>query len=157
MIEPFDSEVGYRAAIDVVIEAATRELRIFDGNLERMALDEAARSALLLEFLKGGTGRHLKLILHDVDRMRTQNPRLINLLRRQGHLIEVRQTPDHLRHLADCFVLADELHGTVRFHADHARGKYVRADRIEIHPLWQRFDDLWNESQLCTPASASGL
>ena len=62
---------------------------------------------------------------------------------------------DHLRHLADRFVLADAAHGAIRFHADHARGKRISADTREIHPYWQRFDDLWLESHVCTPSTAS--
>lgn len=154
MIEPFDSEAGYRAAIDATLRAARRELRIFDGDLERMALDDSARSDLLLAFLAGGPTRRLHIALHDPDPLRNRHPRLLNLIRSHGHQIEVRQTPDHLRQLADRFVLADELHGTIRFHADHARGKLVSDDDIEIHPLWRRFDDLWEESLVCTPSTA---
>ena len=157
MIENFDSESGYRAAIDATIVAATRELRIFDGDLGRMALDDAARSALLLALLARAPGNRLRIVLHDPDPVRTHHPRLISLIRSHGHQIELRQTPDHLRHLADRLVLADELHGAIRFHADHPRGKRIEADALEIHPYWQRFDDLWESSQTVTPASSAGL
>jgi hypothetical protein len=157
MIETFDSEAGYRDAIDATIRAATRELRIFDGDLERMRLDEADRAALLLAFLADAPGRRLHIVVHDPAPIRVNHPRMVNLIRSHGHLIEVRRTPDHLRHLADRFVLADELHGTIRFHADHPRGKRISDDKIEIHPYWQRFDDLWEASQICTPESAAGL
>ena len=154
MIEPFDSEAGYRAAIDATLRAARREVRIFDSNLERMALDDPERSALLLNFLKRDSTRRLYMVLHNPEPLRTTHPRLLNLIRSNGHQIEIRQTPDHLRQLADCFVLADELHGAIRFHADHARGKAVGDDSIEIHAYWHRFDDLWEESQACTPSAA---
>lgn len=154
MIEPFDSEAGYRAAIDATLRAACNELRIFDGDLERMTLDDPARSALLLGFLRGGVTRRLHIALHNLDPLLTRHPRLLNLIRSHGHQIEIRQTPDHLRQLADRFVLADKLHGAVRFHAEHPRGKQVSNDNIEIHPYWQRFDDLWGESRVCTPSTA---
>lgn len=157
MIESFDSEAGYRAAIDATIRAATHELRIFDGDLSRLALDDAARHALLEDFLSAAPDRRLRIVLHDPDPVRTRNPRLLTLIRSHGHQIEIRQTPDHLRHLADRFVLADKLHGAIRFHADHARGKRIVDDNVETHPIWQRFDDLWETSQFCTPASSSGL
>lgn len=154
MIEPFDSEAGYRAAIDTTLHSACREIRIFDANLERMALDEPARSGLLLRFLGGESGRRLHIALHDPDPLRIRHPRLLELIRSHGHQIEVRQTPDHLRQLADCLVLADAAHGVIRFHADHARGKHVTDDTVELHPYWQRFDDIWKESQVCTPSAA---
>ncbi|MDP2794929.1 MAG: hypothetical protein Q8O25_12775 [Sulfurisoma sp.] len=154
MIEPFDSEAGYRAAIDAILRAACRELRIFDGDLERMALDDPARNALLFSFLGGGPERRLHIALHNPGLLRTRHPRLLKLIGSHGHQLEIRQTPDHLRKLADRFVLADESHGAIRFHVDHARGKLVSDENIEIHPLWQRFDDLWEESQVCTPTVA---
>jgi len=153
MIEPFDSEAGYRAAIDTTIRAADHELRIFDGDLERLLLDEAARNALLETFLAGAPDRRLRVVLHDPEPLKTRHPRLLNLIGSHGHLIEIRQSPDHLRQLADRFVLADKCHGAIRFHADHPRGKQIRDDSTEIHPFWQRFDDLWEESQICTPSS----
>lgn len=157
MIEPFDSEAGYRAAIDATIQTACHELRIFDGDLSRLMLDDASRHALLVAFLAAANTRRLHIVLHDPERIRTQHPRLLNLIRSHGHQIEIRQSPDHLRHLADCFVLADKLGGAIRFHADHARGKRVSDDSVEIHPLWKRFDDLWEVSAPCTPASTAGL
>lgn len=153
MIEPFDSEAGYRAAIDATLRAARRELRIFDGDLARMDLDDPARNALLASFLGGEPGRRLHIALHDADPLHKRHPRLLKLIRDHGHQIEIRQTPDHLRQLTDRFVLADESHGAIRFHTDHARGKWVVDDNVEIHPLWQRFDDLWEESQACTPSA----
>jgi hypothetical protein len=154
MIEPFDSEAGYRAAIDATILAARHELRLFDGDLGRMALDEASRNALLVGFLAADQNRRLRIVIHDPAPLRARHPRLLNLIRNHGHQIEIRQTPDHLRHLADRFVLADELHGTIRFHADHARGKRIGDDATEVHPYWQRFGDLWEESLFCTPSTA---
>lgn len=157
MIEPFDSEADYRAAIDATIRSASQELRIFDADLARMMLDDAARHALLVAFLTTARTRRLHIVLHDPDPIRTRHPRLLNLIRSHGQQIEIRQTPDHLRHLADCFVLADRLSGAIRFHADHARGKRVSDDNVEIHPLWKRFDDLWEVSAPCTLASTAGL
>lgn len=157
MIEPFASEAGYRDAIDETIRSATLELQIFDGDLSRMMLDDIGRHSLLRQFLSPATTRRLSMVLHDPDRLRTHNPRLLALIRSHGHQIEIRQSPDHLRHLADCFVLADKLGGAIRFHADQARGKLVSGDSVEIHPLWKRFDDLWEVSTPCTPASTAGL
>ncbi len=154
MIEPFDSEAGYRAAIDATIEAAQREVCLFGGDLERMALDEAGRSELLLRFLAADQNRRLRMVVHDPAPLQARHPRLLNIIRTHGHKIEVRQTPDHLRHLADRFVLAAEAYGAIRFHADHPRGKRIAADPKEAHPYWQRFDDLWLECQVCTPSTA---
>lgn len=155
--EFFSSEAGYRDAIDATLTLACREVRIFDRDLSRMALEAPARIAALERFLAGGPNRRLRVALHGIDILERRSPRLLGLLRRLGHQIEIRLTPDHLRHLADCLVLADELHATVRFHADHARGKRLAASGKAVQPYWQRFDDLWEASQPVSPGTASGL
>ncbi len=157
MIDTFDSEASYRAAIGATIQASSQKLRIFDSDLGRMALDEAEHHALLAAFLAGGPARRLQVVVHDPDPLRVSNPRLIGLIRSHGHLIEFRQTPNHLRHLADRFVLADQRYGAIRFHGDHPRGKRIADDNIEVAPYWQRFDDLWEVSLVCTPNSVAGL
>lgn len=156
-VQLFDSESGYKAAIDLVLAAARREVRIFDQDLTRMGLEIPARAALLGNFLAGDRDRRLRVVLHDTDALERNSPRLLALLRVHGHAIEVRRTPEHLRQVADCWVLADETHGAVRFHADHPRGKLLLGASAEVHPWWQRFDDLWLAAEPCSPGAAAGL
>jgi hypothetical protein len=157
LTHPFDSESAYRAAIDVTLAAARSEIRIFDRDLLQMGLGERDRIALLTEFLAGGRDRRLRIVVHDVTPLEQCLPRLIELMRWRGHLIETRRTPDHMRHLADCWVLADGSHATIRFHADHARGKLISNLPTEVEPWWRRFDDLWLECEMCTPGATTGL
>jgi len=156
-VDAFDSEAGYRDAIDMTLAGAGQEIRIFDRNLEGMALDEPARSALLATFLVGGNDRRIKIVVHDPERLPQNFPRLMALMRGHSHAVEIRQSPDHLRGVSDCQVLADRKHGALRTHADHARGKRYWDCPNDIHPWWQRFDELWHESQPCCPATSLGL
>jgi hypothetical protein len=157
LVCPFDSETTYRAAIDTTLAAARQEIRIFDRDLVQMGLGDRGRVALLTEFLAAGRDRRLRIVMHDIGPLEQRLPRLVDLIRRYGHLIETRRTPDHLRHLADRWLLADGAHGTIRFHADHARGKLVTNMPTEVEPWWRRFDDLWQESEACFPGATTGL
>jgi hypothetical protein len=154
---PIDSEAAYRAAIDSTLAVARLEIRIFDRDLVQMGLGDRDRIALLTEFLRAGRDRQLRIVMHEVEPIEQRLPRMLDLIRRYGHLIETRRTPDHLRHLADRCVLADAAHGAIRFHADHARGKLVTNMPNEIEPWWRRFDDLWHESEACSPGATTGL
>jgi len=155
--QTFDSEATYRAAIDVALAAARNEVRVFDHDLTAMHLGERSRVALLTEFLRGSRDRRLKIVVHDTTALETSLPRLIDLMRLYGHLVETRRTPEHLRHLADRWLLADAAHGAIRFHADHARGKLIIDMPNEIEPWWRRFDDLWQECEVCSPGATTGL
>jgi hypothetical protein len=155
--EPFDSEAGYRAAIALTLAGARHEIRIFDRDLRSMGLEERTQVDLLDAFLGASRDRRLHVILHDAGPLQARLPRLLTLMRDHADQVEVRLTPDHLRHLADCWVLADQASGVIRFHADHARGKRVSEAPAEIKPWWQRAEDLWGESEACTPWAATGL
>jgi integrase len=154
---PFDSEAGFRAAIALTLAGAQRELRIFDRNLALMGLDERAQAELLDRFLAAGRDRRLQIIVHDLTPLQSRLPRLLKLMRDYAQQLDVRVTPEHLRHLAECWLLADGSSGTIRFHGDHARGKVVAAIPTEIKRWWQRADDLAAESEACAPWAVAGL
>jgi hypothetical protein len=153
----FDSEAGYRAAIALTLAGARRELRIFDRNLVNMGLEERAQIELLGRFLAAGSDRQVRVVVHDLAPLQARLPRLLALLRDHAHQVEVRVSPEHLHHLADCWLLADGESGAIRFHADHARGKVVTAMPTEIKPWWQRAEDLGGESGVCVPWAVAGL
>lgn len=157
LTHPIDSERAYRAAIDVTLAAARAEIRIFDRDLLQMELGERPRVALLADFLAGGRDRRLRIVVRDIVPLEQRLPRLIELMRLRGHMIETRRTPEHLQYLADCWLLADGMHGAIRFHVDHARGKLVTNVAAEIEPWWRRFEDLWQECERCTPGTTTGL
>jgi hypothetical protein len=155
--ELFDSEAGFRAAIDLTLAAAQREVRIFDKNLVRLGIEDAAHVALLGRFLAGGAHRRVHIVLHDTGPLESRSPRLLALIRQHNHVIGIRKTPDHLRQISDCWVLADQDHGAIRFHADHPRGRRITAWSAEIEPWWRRFDELWEASEPCSPGAVTGL
>lgn len=157
MIELFESEAGYRAAIDLTLAAAGREIRIFDRDLARMGLDDFTHVAALAAFLSASRNRRIRIVLHDTDTLERRMPRLVALLRNHLHAVAVRRTPEHLRHLTDCWLLADATHGALRFHAEHPRGKMIAGSEVETRPWWQRFDALWEESEPCSPGAVTGL
>lgn len=149
--QTFDTRAAYLAALDTVIAAARRQLRVFDTDLRQADFDAPRRSEALAAFLAGGRERNLRIVLHDVDHLDRYCPRFGLLLRRFSHAVQVRQTPERLRHLADCFALADDAGAAIRFHADHFRGKLL-LDHADAALGWGgRFEDLWLES---TPALA---
>ena len=145
--ERFDSEAGYRAAIDTVLSHATRELLIFDADLARMQLEDPARIALLRNFLAIAPTPRVRLVLRDTGEITNRSPRLLDLADRYAHAFSIRRAPDNMQHLADCHVIADKLHCVRRFHIDHARGALNTDDPAEVLPWLRRFDELWELSE----------
>ncbi len=151
------SEAEYRQACDKVMSHAQRELLIFDRDLAALQLDRKARLDLLAGFLQADHLRRIRIVLHDPAPLERDVPRLLQLIARFSHMIEARQSPDNLRHLADTHLLADGRHGVRRFHADQSRSAIILNDRASIHPWQQRFEELWQLSHPCLRLNTTGL
>jgi hypothetical protein len=151
------SEAEYRQACDTVLARAERELLIFDHDLAAMQLDKKARVDLLIDFLQTDALRRVRIVLHDPGPIERDAPRLLRLIADFSHMIEARQSPDNLRHLADTHLLADGCHGVRRFHVDQPRSAIILHDRAYIHPWQQRFEELWQVSHPCLRLNMTGL
>jgi hypothetical protein len=151
------SEADYRQACDTVLARAEHEILIFDRDLVALRLEETARLEALTEFLQGDGVRKIRIVLHDPGLVERDAPRLMQFIARFSHVIDVRQSPDNLRHLADTHVLADDDHGVRRFHVDQPRSALILDDHAYIHPWRKRFEELWGLSHPCLRINTTGL
>lgn len=151
------SEAEYRQACDTILRHAEREILIFDRDLAALRLEEKTRLEALAAFLQRDRLRRMRMVLHDPGPLERNAPRLLQLVLRFSHVVEVRQSPDNLRHLADTHLLADENHGLRRFHVDQPRSALIVDDANYIRPWRQRFEELWELSQPCLRINTTGL
>lgn len=153
-------ESEYRAAVDTVLDSAVSNLAIFDRDLAALRLEEPQRLAKLANFLhaqpSGERTKKLRIIIHQPHLLDSHMPRLITLFTRYAHTVDLRQSPDNLRQIADTHILADACHGVRRFHSDHARCALIQADPLAIHPWQQRFEELWMLSLPCSRINTIG-
>lgn len=151
------SEAAYRQACDAVLGKATHQVLIFDRDLSRLRMDEQARLEALASFLRAGGSRRIRIVLHDPGPLERNSSRLMHLIQRYSHLIEIRQSPENMRHLADTHVIVDEGHGVRRFHVDQPRSALILDDPIAIHPWRKRYEELWMLSKPCLRINTTGL
>lgn len=151
------SEVAYRQACDTILSLAEREILIFDRDLAALRLEERARLETLAGFLRGNSLRRIRMVLHDPGPLERNAPRLMQIIVRYSHAMEVRQSPDNLRQLADTHLLADGRYAVRRFHVDQPRSALIVDDQAYIQPWHQRFEELWDLSQPCLRFNTTGL
>ncbi|MBL8483314.1 MAG: hypothetical protein JNJ60_14035 [Rhodocyclaceae bacterium] len=152
----FDTRSDYERGILATVARAQRELRIFDPDLQATGLESRAGAAALEQFLRRPNAS-LRIVLQNCITLQTQSPRTMNLLRLYAHCFTIRRAPADLRHLTDCFILADAVHGIMRIHADHMRGKQFIDLPERVEPLVQRFDELWGLSEAGVGGTTLGL
>lgn len=151
------SESEYRQACDTILGRAEHDILIFDRDLAALRLDDKSRLEALANFVQGDPLRRIRVVLHDPEPVERDSPRLMQFITRYSGVVDVRQSPDNLRHLADTHVLADKIHGVRRFHVDQARSALILDDPAYINPWRQRFEELWELSHPCLSINTTGL
>lgn len=147
---------AFEAALDAVIARATRRLRVFDRALGRR-FDTAQRHGRIRDFLLADRANRLQIVLHDVDNIVRDCPRLTQLMRSCSGAISIHQTLPEAQGVYDPFVVADEHHFVHRFHYDDARSVLATDDPHEALQFVERFEELLAASRPAVPATPLGL
>ena len=152
----FEGMREYDAVIDSLIPQTQREIRVFDRALSR-AYNSPQRCEALRQFLLASRLNRLMIVLHEVQMLECDCPRLLQLARQFSHAVSVRQTLRVAKHVYDPFVIIDASHYVHRFHYDHLRCAQGTHDVVGAQQLLDRFAEIREASALTVPARVRGL
>ena len=155
--ERFDTHEAFQAAVDRLLTEPGRELRIFDPDGAALRLNDAARVGRLEAFLRASRTRRLYIVLHDPQHLQRDCPRMMGLLARHGHAIQVHRTQDEIRELQDAFLVLDSVHYLRRPVAASARGAIGLRDEPEALAMRSRFNEIWTASYPAVSSTTVGL
>lgn len=155
--ERFDTAEGFHAAVDRLLAQPGRELRIFDPDATTLRLNDAARVGVLERFLQASRTRRLYLALHDPQHLQRDCARMMGLLARFSHAIQVNRTHEEIRPLQDAFLVLDSAHYVRRPVATAFRGALGFGDDTEALAMRGRFNEIWAASFPAVSATTLGL
>ena len=155
--ERFDTKQAFQAAVERLLEQPGRELRVFDPDGAALRLNDATRIEGLARFLLASRTRRLYLVVHNTDHLTRQCPRLLALLRRFSHAIQINQTQEEIRDVQDAFLLLDAVHYVRRPVASLFRGAMGLGDENEGQALRGRFGEIWAASYPAVSSTTVGL
>lgn len=155
--ERFDTEAAFQAALDRILEQAGRELRIFDPDLAALRLDSPERLARVERFLQASRTRRLYMVVHDTGHVTRHCPRMMGLLARYSHAIQINQTHQEIRELQDSFLVLDAMHYLRRPVARLFRGALGLNDENEALAMRGRFGEIWSASFPAVAPTTLGL
>ena len=155
--ERFDTNEGFHTSIDRLLKQPGRELRVFDPDGAALRLNDAQRIAQLDRFLLSSRTRRLYLVVHNTDHLTRQCPRLMTLLRRFSHAMQINRTHEEIREVQDAFLLLDAMHYVRRPMATLFRGAIGLGDENEGQALRGRFGEIWAASYPAVSSTTVGL
>ena len=145
------------AAIDAVVDAAERTLRIFDVSLSNRGFNTPARAEKLRQFLVGGRAHRILIALHDTELLERENARLLMLLRQFPMSIEIHRTLGEARNARDPFIVADDHSMWHQLHFEQPRAAVAIRSPADALPIAQRFEEIWELSEPAVSATTLGL
>ena len=155
--ERFDDRAGFQAAVDRLLEQPGRELRAFDPDGSALLLNDPGRVDKIANFLLASRTRRVYLVVHDTDYLTRHCPRLISLLARFAHAIQVNRTHEEIRELQDAFLVLDSLDYVRRPVAARYRGAIGLGDETEALAMRARFGEIWSASFPAVSGTTVGL
>ena len=144
-------------AIDQVVAAAQRTLRIFDISLSNRGFNSPARADALREFLVRGRSHRVLIVLHETSLLERDNVRLLTLLRQFPMSIEIHRTIAQARNAMDPFVVADDHSVWHQLHYEQPRAVVAIHSPEDAAPIAQRFNEIWDLSEPAVSATTLGL
>ncbi|MDA1118856.1 MAG: hypothetical protein O2979_12840 [Proteobacteria bacterium] len=142
----FDTEAEFQKSVDRLLAAPGRELRIFDPDLSALRLTTLERVEQLRAFLAASRTRRIYIAVHDPDHLSKYCPRMMALLARYAHAIQVNRTHEEIRNLQDSFLVLDQSHYLRRPVAQLFRGALGLNDETEALGMRVRFAEIWSAS-----------
>lgn len=155
--ERFDTNDGFQACVERLLEQPGRELRVFDPDGAALRLNDPGRIERLERFLVASRTRRLYLVVHATDHLTRQCPRLMTLLRRFSHAMEIHRTQEEIREVQDAFLLLDVVNYVRRPVAALFRGSMGLGDETEGQALRGRFGEIWAASYPAVSSTTIGL
>ena len=155
--ERFDTSAGFQAAVERLLEQPGRELRLFDPDGAALRLNNASRIESLERFLLASRTRRLYIALHDVEYLTRRCPRMMALLVRFTHAIQINRTHEEIRELQDAFLVLDAVHYVRRPVAVFFRGAMGLGDETDGLAMRSRFMEIWAASYPAVSGTTVGL
>lgn len=155
--EQFDTDAAFQAALDRLLEQPGRELRAFDPDLAALRLNDPERIERVERFLQASRTRRLYLVVHDTGHVTRYCPRMMSLLTRYSHAIQINQTNPEIREIQDSFLVLDSLHYLRRPVARFFRGALGLNDENEALAMRSRFGEIWTASSPSVAPTTLGL
>ncbi len=156
---PFDTRAAFADHLQDALERAQREVWMTDRDFADWPLAQPAFATALQSFLRVSAANRMRLLTLDADRIPSQAPRFMQVLKSHASSAQCRVVPPHAaaRFGEACSMLiADRSLLVRRFHRDRPRGA-AEFDPAAARPWLDQFETVWEESSPALTSTTLGL
>jgi len=153
----FETPAEFRDAFDTLLAGTHRQLRLYDHDLGMAEIDHTPRYTALRALCVAGGGGRVELLLDDISQVVRRYPRLMQLVRDFGHVLEIRQADPDVPRPEQAFALADRHGVLLRTDKAAAQGTLDMDDPGRATTLHQSFEGMWQRSPASVTATTLGL
>lgn len=147
-------------AIDSVVAIARHEIRIFDtrpSTLRERDFGRPNRIEALKTLLLKNRASRIRIALHEVTAMESELPRLLLLMQLHSTQVQIHRTVGQAREAHDVMLIADDAHSWRKPYFEHPRSVLTLNDPVAAKPFIDRFEEIWDSTELVSVGGATGL
>jgi hypothetical protein len=155
-----ESNTEAKTAIEEVIARATQEIRIFDvspASLQERDYGRPARIEVVKSLLLRNRRSKIRIALHDVSEIESTIPRLVMLLGLHSAQLKIQRAIGPAREAKDVLLIADDAHVWRKPYFEHAKSIQTLYDEAAAKPYIDRFEEIWESTEIVPIGAATGL
>ena len=155
-----DSNTEALAAIESVVALAQHELCIFDVSPQALRTRDFARPQridALKEMLLKNRNNRIRIALHETAGIEAELARLVALKGLFSLQMTIHRTIASARDAHDVMLIADQAHFWRKPYFEHPRSVLTLSDPEATQPFMDRFEQIWESSELASVGGATGL
>jgi hypothetical protein len=155
-----ESNSDAKTAIEEVIALATQEIRIFDASpmtLQDRDYGRPARIEVLKSLLLKNRASRIRIALHETTGLESVVPRLVALQGLHSVQLKIQRTVGAAREAKDVMLIADGAHIWRKPYFEHPKSIQTLNDETAAKPYIDRFEEIWESTEIVPIGSATGL
>lgn len=152
-----EGNVDAEPATEAVVLLAKTQLDIFDVTLRDRGFTAPSRIEAMRKALLANRSMKVRIALHQPESFAADFPRLMILMQQFSGNFAIHRTKGAARDASDPLMIADGQHFWHKLHKDHPRSVVTLYDAIETQPWVDRFEEIWESSELAVSAFTVGL
>jgi hypothetical protein len=152
-----EGNIDAQPAIEAVVQLAKSKLDIFDITLRDRGFTAPTRIETIKQALLANRSMKIRIALHQPESFAADFPRLMILMQQFSGNFAIHRTKGAASEACDPLIIADGLHFWHKLHKDHPRSILTLNNAIETQPWNDRFEEIWESSELAVSAFTVGL